>query len=700
MILRPGTVVGGCYRIGAVLGKGGFGITYHGFDFNAHRDVAIKEFFPKGMAERAGQSKKNGKHSSRVVAIQTDNIKIYQKSLKMFYKEAQTLYKLSGIPNVPKVYRIFQENGTAYIVMEYIEGKSLNQLLKENGAFSEEELLPLLDPVLEALEKVHALGIVHRDIAPDNVVINESGQAVLLDFGASRGDIGQDADSGTSASSSLIVQKNGFSPPEQLSGETEPRSDIYALGATYYTLLSGSVPQASSNRAGRDRVRPLKELRISSGVSDAVMKAMSLRIDDRWSDTAEFRKALNSAYLDPRDQKYYYAKGLMTSGHYEQAMEILNEISGWKNADEMISECGEKISSQKPEPDSGTEQETTTYVKPAPVRETTFVQKTRPGMKMIIFGAVLAAVAVIFLILYPGKGPAPKDTETLLPAAVITSATDKPVVTETAAVSPQAKVLYTGDIITFGRYEQDEYTGADPIEWQVLTVEDGRALVVSRYVLAAKAYNDTLAHITWENCSLRKWLNEDFYNIAFSSREREKIKEVLNSNPGNDNVEGGNDTQDRIFLLSSREASRYFKNNDARRCPGSYRAIQNGVNVNNGYAWWWLRSPGTTVGKAADVISGGYVGLDGSDIRFISLGVRPALWLDPSDPSVFEVIVSNKPQPLSEKKSLKAEDSFTFGQYEQDNDPDNGMEAIEWQVLAVENGRALVISQYGLDAKQ
>jgi len=201
---------------------------------------------------------------------------------------------------------------------------------------------------------------------------------------------------------------------------------------------------------------------------------------------------------------------------------------------------------------------------------------------------------------------------------------------------PTAVSVKAGDIITFGHYEQDNnlYNGSEPIEWRVLAVENGRALLISKYALDAKPYHDEIdKNITWEKCLLRGWLNEDFYNKAFDRSEKSRILQVKIKNPDNPKygTQGGNDTRDNIFLLSIDEANRYFASDDDRKCLASDYAKENGaynVYINNERSWWWLRSPGYESFYAALVSPDGGVGISG-DIIYSDLdAVRPAFWLD------------------------------------------------------------------------
>ena len=267
-----------------------------------------------------------------------------------------------------------------------------------------------------------------------------------------------------------------------------------------------------------------------------------------------------------------------------------------------------------------------------------------------------------------------------------------------------------GDIITFGRYEQDEQPGADPIEWQVLAVENSRALLISRYGLDTIPYHSIDIDITWENCDLRKWLNEDFYEIAFDPSEKARIAETVNSNPDNPSygTSGGNDTNDKVFLLSIDEAYLYLKK-EGRQCKATYVSGQNkalSVDKENGNSAWWLRSPGiqsvaaATVKHNGDVASyGNFVHGDTVYMTTTNL-VRPALWLDLTDTdTAAEQTTPAVAVPLpDDTASMSVGNLYTFGNCEQDEQP--GADPIEWQVLAVENSRALLISRYALAVKQ
>jgi serine/threonine protein kinase/HAMP domain-containing protein len=223
------------YRIDGVLGQGGFGITYLATDIQLHAKVAIKEYLPAGVAQRA---------NDRSVAPRwADDVEIYQRGLDSFLVEARTLATFRH-PNIVRVARFFEANRTAYMVLEYERGRSLRAWWKKAKSMPEQDLLNLFEPLLDGLGVVHAAGFLHRDIKPDNVVVRkEDGSLVLLDFGAARATVGP-------AGALDQVVTPGYAPPEQYgNGAQGPWTDIYALGAMLYWMITGSKPPAAPARA-------------------------------------------------------------------------------------------------------------------------------------------------------------------------------------------------------------------------------------------------------------------------------------------------------------------------------------------------------------------------------------------------------------------------------------------------------------------
>ena len=281
LALPMGTVLRGRYLTGRVLGMGGFGITYLGYDLVLEIKVAVKEYMPSGLATR---------HSDRFRVVLTGHRKEdYENGMERFLEEARILAKLQGTPNIVSVQDHFKENNTAYFVMEYVDGMSLKAYLASQGEkILYDQALTILQPIMEALIRVHGLGLTHRDISPDNIYITSGGKSKLLDFGAAR------FSSGNEKSVSVIL-KHGFAPEEQYSshGKQGPWTDVYAMGATLYRCVTGELPPDSIARIHHDLLKRPSELGISlpANLEAAMMKAMSVKAEERFSSMEAFLQA-------------------------------------------------------------------------------------------------------------------------------------------------------------------------------------------------------------------------------------------------------------------------------------------------------------------------------------------------------------------------------------------------------------------------
>lgn len=305
LALPLGTILNGRYLVGKVLGIGGFGITYLGYDLTLEIKVAIKEYMPSALATR---------HADRYTVALTGHVEEeYKYGMERFLEEAKILAKLQSTPNIVSVQNYFKENGTAYFVMEYIDGMSLKAYLSKNGdQISYSQAIAFLQPIMEALIQVHGMNLLHRDISPDNIYITSTGESRLLDFGAAR------FASGDGKSVSVIL-KHGYAPEEQYSshGNQGPWTDVYAMGATLYRCITGQLPPDSIERIHGDRLKPPSELgvRIPGHVENAILKALAVRTQDRFPNMEAFIQALNgrpsiqsqvAAGLGPRTKATVY----------------------------------------------------------------------------------------------------------------------------------------------------------------------------------------------------------------------------------------------------------------------------------------------------------------------------------------------------------------------------------------------------------
>ncbi|MCQ2521665.1 MAG: serine/threonine protein kinase [Lachnospiraceae bacterium] len=282
LALPVGTVLQDKYTIESVLGQGGFGITYKAVENASGQAVAIKEFFPDSLATRTGVT---------VTSFSGERATNYTYGLDCFLEEAKTLAQFGSNPGVVNIRDYFECNNTAYFVMEFIEGKSFEELIKENGGRIEyKEAEKVLLPVIEALGAVHAQGIIHRDVTPDNIYITNEGDVKLLDFGAARYSLGD-------KSRSLdVVLKHGYAPKEQYSrhGRQGPYTDVYTVGVCFYFALTGRRPPDSIDRLEEDDLIPLSTLgvELEQYQEDAILKAMAVQPADRFNSMQEFKTAL------------------------------------------------------------------------------------------------------------------------------------------------------------------------------------------------------------------------------------------------------------------------------------------------------------------------------------------------------------------------------------------------------------------------
>ena len=286
LALPEGSILAGQFVIGKVLGQGGFGITYLAQDYFTKRKLAIKEFFPETVVTR------NRRVSVSTFSKDKENNFAYGKTC--FLEEAKTLSEFAGNPGIVRLYGYFEENNTAYFVMDYLEGESLLKHLKEHGnKLSWEETKGLIYDVMDALQAIHDKGIIHRDISPDNIFICNDGSVKLIDFGAARYSIGD-------KSKSLdVVLKHGYAPKEQYArhGRQGPYTDIYALAATIYRCITGKVPMDSLDRVDCDTIEKPRDLGcdISPMTEAAIMMALAVNPESRFSSMKSFRNALNIA---------------------------------------------------------------------------------------------------------------------------------------------------------------------------------------------------------------------------------------------------------------------------------------------------------------------------------------------------------------------------------------------------------------------
>ena len=679
LALKPGSILNGRYTVGRVLGQGGFGITYIALDDNTGERVAIKEYFPTEFAGRGITASSVQVHSDE----QEEN---FEYGRACFLEEAKTLAALNGDEHIVRIYSYFEENNTAYFVMEYVDGVGLDKYMAQNGGrLSHEEASRLLLPLMGSLEAVHARGIVHRDIAPDNVLITKGGTAKLIDFGAARYSTGE-------KSKSLdVILKHGFAPKEQYMrrGRQGPFTDVYALAATYYYAITGKVPPEAIERIDDDNLVPPSSLgvKLPESVEDALFKALEVNAPDRFQSMSEFYQAMQAAVPSARKNsqeekvelpskaepaspksspeahkappaekqkkktpaiaiaavlvaalaigifvisgnsaKSHYKKGvqLREKGQYTEAIRQFEAAADYEDAQEQLlaTYYAQGAALKEAEDWDGAvaafELAGDYGDASAQKEEVKMELQYREANELLDAGQYREAI-----IAFNGLGPY-KESLSLVSSI------------KELNLDYSIYIADVGDYIHFGQYEQDNNTsnGKEAIEWIVLDRDDDRILVISRYGLDCKPYNTVLRAVTWGTCTLRSWLNDSFFQEAFSAGEQRAIlttsvdngKSQCNSSWITD---GGNDTKDKVFLLSYAEAGKYFGSNDARTCKPTACAIAPRAfrSHGSGYCSWWLRSPGFRLDSVAFVDSLGSLNYN-TNVDFVYGSVRPSCWIN------------------------------------------------------------------------
>lgn len=282
--IAPGTLLKGRYVVGKAIGQGGFGITYIAWDNVFNRAAAIKEYLPPSLATRNTDGPS--------VTCASANLKEdYEYGLRKFLDEARILAMFGDMPNIVDVRDFFRANGTAYMVMEYVDGITFKEYIaRRGGRVSWEEAEGILSFVADALRAVHSQGLLHRDVSPDNIYITESKQIKLLDFGAAR--LALEAQNRGFS----VVLKHGYAPAEQYktNGSQGPWTDIYALAATFYAGVAGRLPPDAMDRLEHDGLIPPSALgvEIPPAKERALMKALAIREEDRFRRVEDFMAAL------------------------------------------------------------------------------------------------------------------------------------------------------------------------------------------------------------------------------------------------------------------------------------------------------------------------------------------------------------------------------------------------------------------------
>ena len=662
--LRKGTRLIGRYTIEGVLGQGGFGITYLGIDELHEKKVAIKEFFPQGIVTR------NIEYQDTVTVTFVGEKDNYEKGKERFLKEARTMAKFSKDEGIVKALDFFEINNTAYIVMEYLEGITLKQYLRENQRIAPEDLIELLVPLIESLDEIHSQGMIHRDISPDNIMVLPDGRIKLMDFGAAR-DYTEFGEKSLS-----IVLKPGYAPPEQYQthGVQGPWTDIYALCATMYKCITGENPPDAIERVMDDHLKKISAFGIPvlPQIEKAIIKGMSVTAKDRYQNVGDFCEDLYGGYEENSEPEAEesQAEPVVAEANVETKMDMLTEetpqskyptTEAVQEREKLISkelsenagltseenvakagietdknDAGNKVPEQSPEKEKvSITPEKEGIPDNRDKEETKKVQKKNDYFPLIIGILILLGIAGSFAY---NKSVSKKGTSTKVESSSQEEDKEsehKEETTTKVESSSQKEDKNSdykiGETIEFGNYPQEEDGTEKPIEWIVMKKEGNQVLLLSKYVLDAKPYNEELEAVTWETSDIRQWLNNEFYTTAFNKTEKAKIQTSLIKNEDNSEygTSGGNDTEDKVFLLSEKEAETLFSNWEERIAKATEYAQKSGVCVDEKKrSVWQLRTPADESDGAAAVSFYGSVDTYGYVVDCRDEGMRPALYLN------------------------------------------------------------------------
>ncbi len=347
------------YLIGKALGEGGFGITSLAWDLQQGIKVAVKEYFPSGYVTRVAGN-------NQVIINSKQNQAASNRGLKRFVEEARALAKIKNLSGVVNVRDFFSANGTAYIVMEFLDGMSLKKYLqRKGGKISVEEILTIMRPVMDSLTQVHKIGLIHRDISPDNILITKYNEVKLIDFGAAKY-------SNPDGRSLSIVLKQGFAPPEQYDthGEQGPWTDVYALGVTIYFAITGVLPPESIRlMMGKETLKRPSEMGIAiePGVENALLKSLAVDKKKRYQDV---QSMINGLY-NPRAPRKTVSITPAPAATPKKTVVPRSAVSSPTSAQKSAKAPASKVAASKLPPASKT----------TPTAKTTSAAKTTPTAK-------------------------------------------------------------------------------------------------------------------------------------------------------------------------------------------------------------------------------------------------------------------------------------------------------------------------------
>lgn len=660
------------WKIVNKLGSGSFGSVYE-----IHRNL------PDGTVEKAALKvlsvPQNGGEidNLRLQGIDDETITAsFQKDMEKIVQEYSVMLELNGHSNIVNCHEmqcVEQDNHLGYDI--YIRMELLKPLKSMLGAeYSEEETIKLGIDLCSALEVCQKKNVLHRDIKPENIMVSDFGNYKLGDFGVAK------LSQGNSTATTYAGTPPYMAPEVSRHEHYGSTADLYSLGLVLYWMMNRKVlpfmplppaiPQYQERSKAIERRIAGEELPApvngSPELWNVVKKASAFLPEDRFQSPNEMKEALERVRAaSVKRHLIVKIRGNVDTVVYDGKP---HSISGFTTNVEH-----EKIAIALQSPDTATVSGKEIQKYSMGLTQSDFVVKTldpslviddiivedghlsiipakNPIKKAIIRIAILLAVILSAFAIFKFRQmkasekrtqeyieelrnnqqtEAPSATQAANPSTVTpsTSVTQPPSVTQ--ETTPYSN-LSVGSTVKIGTYEQDGVTsnGAEAIEWVVLEVQNGEALLISTDILLCGKYNDVWASLSWEKCTLRSWLNDSFYKTVFSTDERKYVQEsVVKAEPNPQYRTGaGNDTHDKVFILSISEAERYLSKNNMLNGYATANAAQGGVRVTtSGKSWYWLRSPGEDRTTAAYVTTDGVINKKGQAFNFGDGGVRPSI---------------------------------------------------------------------------
>lgn len=518
--LEPGTILNGKILIGNILGMGNFGITYIGFDMLLEYRVAVKEFFPSDMVARA--------EDGSLYVTDDASVEEYDEELKSYLREARVLAQFSKKPGIVSIKELFYANNCGYMIMEFLEGGTLRRFIDNNGGrLPVDQALSLMEPVIHSMEEIHKSGLIHRDISPENIMLDSDGSIKVIDFGATK--------KLNNKTGQIYFGKFGYAPLEQMLGEGQgPWTDVYGICATLYCMITGDIPTDAYQRSQGEPLIPIEEFGIpmDQRIVDAITKGLSMDPKDRQQDMGQLARSLygvkvknqegeetgqvifptfdNSMLYDRRNQRIWF-------GHYP-----MNEVVGAALTTDIIyanydlQDCtsvGENKYKRFRPLDGLMSKE---------YKNRNFAKLKEDSRKYRVF----EFSEIPWVILYH---------------------------------SGNKMIIQSEYILDYQMFDERDFI--DMSEREVLKTRTG---------------------ISWETSRIREWLNRDFLHTAFTESEQKRImiREVITPiSSFTDEV-----TYDRVFLPSVDEVNSGFENKQVRGGNGLKVNDKSGPNMISQYA--------------------------------------------------------------------------------------------------------------------